>query len=533
MGEVTFMWDKLRQEDKVKYKTLITNFASLSEAFSQKAEVEDENAMNYVAPIVNSKFQETVFQKAFHAIGEDIANTSYDASVVVDEKHKYLVGIKSFGIHSGDQKVAQFKKDSQNWTELLNQIKFHAAISPDKETANEVNRERYQTLALKIAQLRNQRIESSKAQIRGFNSDDVFVESVYHVLMPTPKGREPQIFVGETTYLPIDIENLKVLGATNINNPTNFRFTDGQHTYKYTAADSQLHMTFNNKDIVVDTWDVQYIDDPFYVFEHLHILTREKENNVEQTVSWMIANKENKVEESSGFNGFNGGSKLSRKGGYREKRIEQIVVDYHEQLEKEQLELVERYLTELLIPKYRTDEETQRMRTIRQEFMSQLAHLGNMALLSDVEKLIYRDAKEVYIPIPDSKSFHNSFPDFFGKGIGTFKETDKRKLALKKEERTFTLKFLASGDEIEAYINQENGKAIQSTKKQAILGEWLLKGVFQLQEREPLTYEKLVDLNINAIRLTKFNNSDVIGIEFIWIDSENPPKDAIGWVAKK
>ena len=32
------MWEHLKQEQKDKYKTLITNFASLSEAFSQKAE---------------------------------------------------------------------------------------------------------------------------------------------------------------------------------------------------------------------------------------------------------------------------------------------------------------------------------------------------------------------------------------------------------------------------------------------------------------------------------------------------------------
>ncbi|VIT34247.1 Uncharacterised protein [Streptococcus pneumoniae] len=84
------MWKHLKSEQKDKYKTLITNFASLSQAFSQKAESDDEGQTeNYVAPIVNSKFQETVFQKAFNAVGEDIANTSYDASVVVDENHKY------------------------------------------------------------------------------------------------------------------------------------------------------------------------------------------------------------------------------------------------------------------------------------------------------------------------------------------------------------------------------------------------------------------------------------------------------------
>ena len=218
------MWEHLKSEQKEKYKTLITNFASLSQAFSQKAESEDEEQTEHsVAPIVNSKFQETVFQKAFNAVGEDIANTSYDASVVVDENHKYLVGIKSFGINSGDQKIAQFKKDSQSWTDLLGDIKFHAEISADKEAADKENYQRYEELARKIAALRNQRIESSKAQIKGFSSDSVNVEAVYHVLMPTPKGEKPRIFVGETTYLPVDIDNLVIEGSTTKNNPTNFR----------------------------------------------------------------------------------------------------------------------------------------------------------------------------------------------------------------------------------------------------------------------------------------------------------------------
>lgn len=60
------MWEHLKQEQKDKYKTLITNFASLSEAFSQKVEVDGKNsAEDFVAPIVNSKFQETVFKKLF------------------------------------------------------------------------------------------------------------------------------------------------------------------------------------------------------------------------------------------------------------------------------------------------------------------------------------------------------------------------------------------------------------------------------------------------------------------------------------
>lgn len=128
------MWTYLNNEDKLKYKKLITNFASLSEAFSQKNENNDEK----VAPIVNSKFQETVFQKSFGAIGEDIANTSYDASLLLDDNHKYLVGIKSFGVNSGDQKIAQFKKNSQydNWNKILNEISSNAKNSNNIEEAN-------------------------------------------------------------------------------------------------------------------------------------------------------------------------------------------------------------------------------------------------------------------------------------------------------------------------------------------------------------------------------------------------------------
>ena len=52
-----------------------------------------------------------------------------------------------------------------------------------------------------------------------------------------------------------------------------------------------------------------------------------------------------------------------------------------------------------------------------------------------------------------------------------------------------------------AYINQEAGKAIQSTDKQEILGNWILRGVFQLKEREVLTSQRLNELEINGIRI--------------------------------
>lgn len=515
------MWEKLKLEDKEKYKLLITNFASLSEAFSQKSETDIDE--EFVAPIVNSKFQETVFQKAFSAVGEDIANTSYDASVVVDDKHKYLVGIKSFGINSGDQKIAQFKKDSQEWTDILNEIKKQASNSSSKEDADVLNEERYRWLAKEIARLRNQRIESSKAQIKGFNSTEVDVESIYHVLMPTKKGDVPQIFVGETSYLPIDVENLNIMGATSINNPTNFRFSDGNHVYKYTAADSQLHMTFNNKDIIVEEWAVKYVEDPFSIFENLHILSEEKEKSkILDTVSWVIMNKSGEVEESSGFNAFNG---LGSKKGKEERR--RILNKIVEQLPEKNKEIIQKKLEKLLFGSWGSKKLKQEGKEVRANLLELIKDLSQQ-LKEEIENLVYRPAKEVYIPIPESRKFHTERPNFFGENIGLL---NGEKLVSSKENRVFKLKFLASGDVIDAYINQDTGKAIQSFKRQDILGEWLLKEVFRLKDREPLTGKRLEELEINGIRLTKFE--DCIGIEFIWIDITNPPEDAIGWISKK
>lgn len=80
------------------------------------------------------------------------------------------------------------------------------------------------TLARRIAKIRNARIDSSRANIKVFlvEVDDSHVHSVYQVLMPSSKNEEVKIFVGETSYDKIDIENITILGCTGEKNPTNF-----------------------------------------------------------------------------------------------------------------------------------------------------------------------------------------------------------------------------------------------------------------------------------------------------------------------
>ena len=253
-----------------------------------------------------------------------------------------------------------------------------------------------------------------------------------------------------------------------------------------------------------------------------------KDSDILETVSWVITDKNGNVEENSGFNGFNGGSKLAKKD--RLPRIIKFQHRFKNELSSEEMAFAIHSLEEILLKSWKTKEEKNQMKIIREKLVD-FAHLkNNRNLKKSIEKLVYRPVSEVYIPIPESNHFHTERPDFFGKNIGTFKPGTK-KLALSKENRTFKLKFLPSGDIIDAYINQESGKAIQSIDKQDILGNWILRGVFQLAEREILTAQRLDELEINGIRLSKFRNCE-IGIEFIWIDIDNPPSDAIGWVAK-
>jgi len=536
------MWKVLPEENKQKYKKLITNFASLSKAFSQKSETDEENEVKeFVAPIVNSKFQETVFQKAFDAVAEDIANTSYDASLKVSGTSKFLIGIKSFGIASGDQKIAQFKASSEadGWNDILAQVKVNATESISKSEADILNDDLYRELARKIGFLRNERIESSKAQIKGFNAHDIDVDAIYHILMPSKKGSVPTIYVGETDYTPIDIDNLKIIGATSKDKSNNFKFSDGRHTYKYTSADSQLYMKFHNKEIIVDEWSVEYVEDPFVIFENLDKLllsdvAEEDRSEIEESFSWMIPNKNGEVEESSGYNGFNGGLKLAKDG--REKRADNLYKKFYMHVDLPKFEKVMADLRVILNGEWKTKEKKLELDRLRLDLLSEVEKLNNVELAEKIEKTLYRDASEMYIPIPVSRWFHDNNPNFFGPNVGTF-QTEKgreKKLALPVDERIFRLEFMPSGDAVQAYINQDDGKGIQSIGKQTILGEWILREVFRLNNRQLLTTKRLNELEINGIRLNKFKDqSRGIGLEFIWIDVDNPPEDAIGWIAEK
>lgn len=537
------MWKELPDDQKQFYKRLILGFSSLSCMFAQKTI--DENSE--VAPIVNSKYQETAFQKAFSAVAEDIGNTSYDASLEY-KGEKYLVGIKTFGFASEDQKVAQFKAKHDDWTKYFEQIKSNSLGVETKEEINCANKAIYLILAREIAKIRNARIESSIANIKGFKVDgeDSCVHSVYHVLMPSGKDELPKIFVGETSYDKIDLDNIDIIGCTNKKNPTNFLFTDGKHSYKYTSADSQLYMGFRNSSIVCEEWAVKYVDDASRVFGEIadkvydsginltnkykiqavgDIQINDKKREIEDTFCWTIWNKDEETEMFSGFNSFFGtGSKLSK--SQRENRLNYICQTYKDYLRTDDIKQFKQDMEKFLLEPATKASEREEKVYIREKLVTFAEKTGNQCLIDDVQKILYRPMDEMYIPIPNAAHFHKDHPDFFGKGYGKM-EDGTNKLTLSKADRTFNLVFEPSGDSLPVYITQDTGKAIESTEKQTYLGEWILRGIFQLDKYEPLTSDKLKELNINGLRFTKFKDSKDIHLEFIWIDEHNPPRGFI------
>ncbi len=98
-----------------------------------------------------------------------------------------------------------------------------------------------------------------------------------------------------------------------------------------------------------------------------------------------------------------------------------------------------------------------------------------------------RHPSEIYIPFPAEDRDRN---------IGFFPPP----------EQTFNLR-LPNGNVISAKICQENGKAIMSNPNK-ILGEWLLREVFELQEGTLVTYEMLELFGIDSVVITKYDNEN-------------------------
>ena len=153
---------------------------------------------------------------------------------------------------------------------------------------------------------------------------------------------------------------------------------------------------------------------------------------------------------------------------------------------------------------------------LRDSILEKASQTNNKKLNEDICKLLFRPKSEMYIPIPNAKKFHDDHTDFFGVGLGALERINKQwKSPLTKEQRRFTLVFDPSGEEVDAFLTQDSLKGIESVDSQSILGDWILRKVFQLKDYEPLTKKRLNEIGINGIRLEKDSIKNKIHLSFI------------------
>lgn len=96
----------------------------------------------------------------------------------------------------------------------------------------------------------------------------------------------------------------------------------------------------------------------------------------------------------------------------------------------------------------------------------------------------WRNSNEIYIRIPSW--IHEKFPGFFPP-----------------RHNAFNLK-LSNGQVISAAVCQQNSKALMSNPNRD-LGDWLLRGIMNLEERSLVDYETLDGLGIDSVVIDKIN----------------------------
>lgn len=98
-----------------------------------------------------------------------------------------------------------------------------------------------------------------------------------------------------------------------------------------------------------------------------------------------------------------------------------------------------------------------------------------------------RDINEAYIPIP--KLIHDVYPDFF---------PDR--------DTPFKLK-LPNGAIMRSKVCQDGGKALMSYSNKQ-LGQWILRDVLNLKEGELLSYNKLMEIGVDSVRIDKVDDTE-------------------------
>ncbi|RWZ85306.1 hypothetical protein [Glutamicibacter sp. HZAU] len=526
---MTTIWQQYSSDSREQYVAAIKALGALSALFRQKADgTADQTAY------ISSKYQETVFARFFNGTVVDKGNDPYDVMIPSSVSGKRdLVGIKTFlNSSSSMQKIMQFKSvaTTEGWTSWIK----------DGE---------YQRLVTRIAELRNQKLRSTQNLLAGVGiaPEDAFANIFYHYLSPLKDGR---VYVGESDYSFMDESNLSYKAPNESKRISSLLFNDGKNEYKYTPADSTLYMRFvhtraiNNGGDIVDEFAVRQLDDPYASLMRLlesgfaELLSpghpergnsdvvrgrrRAIKSTVETVVPVVVQQPKLDVENVSMVPADGSPRSRSKNKAW----APDLTADMTRRASNKEVE------RPVIFPIFRL---TKYGETPAGEVDAKSGLNVRLGASKNKGSGTRRPVNEVEIKIPEPRKFYEEFPRFFGvndngepisklKRVGSKWQTVFENI----DDRTFELVLSQSGQKMDAILTGDGNKQLMSKHHQDTLGGWILSQVFQLGEYELLDRNKLDQLELDCIKLTRLGNRRV-GMEFIKITEEEleflwPPK---------
>lgn len=515
------IWQQYNLDSREQYVAAIKALGTLSALFRQKA----DGTIDHTA-YISSKYQETVFARFFNGLVVDKGNDPYDVMVPSPISGKRdLVGIKTFlNSSSSMQKIMQFKSvaTTEGWTAWIKEGE-------------------YQRLVARISELRNQKLRSTQNLLAGagVTPENAFENIFYHYLSPLKDGR---VYVGEADYSFMDESNLSYKVPDESKRISSLQFSDGKNDYKYTPADSTLYMRFvhtKKSDIggdIVDEFAVRQLADP-----HSSLMRLIEGDLAELLPSERSEERKNERSQDSLFGTKLLDEVLDDQSVVQEPKSdsENVSVVPSSVLPKARLKKKTRSLEPatnvssldtakpdqtVIFPIFRLTDHGD---TPAGEVDSKSGLNVRLGAPKNKGSDTRRPVNEVEIKIPDPRKFHEDFPHFFGVNdtgdpiSKLHKVGSKWKTAFENyDDRTFELILTQSGQEMEAILTGDGNKQLMSKHRQIILGRWILSQVFQLGEYERLDRNKLDQLDLDSIKLTRLGNRRV-GMEFIKTTEED------------
>ena len=281
------VWQRYPKEERQRYIQFLQIYGALSNLFRQKK--------GDLIPYLDSKFQETVFDKIFsNSENKDIGNTPHDIlSVFGDER--IGVGLKTWvNSKPSFQKVMQLKR-------FQNEIN---AIKNSEE------------LAYKISEIKNRRMKQDYARL-GLSEDS----NVYHYVT-RDKG---SFTINECAYPLVDLNNLRDFYLEK----SSISWSDGIKQYKYTFADSQILQKFDIEE--QETFEIQIIQDPFEFLLNAYqefisplACVQEQQNEIVEVYLPLYSYETKEIAEKSGLNSWNAAPK--NKGSNTPRPLNEIYI---------------------------------------------------------------------------------------------------------------------------------------------------------------------------------------------------------------